>query len=220
MRDLWCRETLTDDHYYAWTITYYTRSMRNYYKVLKRSSKIYVFPRFDSRRHSELPKPLEVLIDHDDLNMLLHIDCRIGSMSNHIGKLNQRNRIYATVKSPGKKQKLLHRFLLGVRSRDVLVDHKNGRTLDCRRHNLIRTDYSGNGQNRHGLNQCNTSGFRNVYPLDGRWAVRIQFRSRYMNWQYFPTSMEANVFAIRQRALLKKHGARMTKSWAPVRRRH
>lgn len=54
-----------------------------------------------------------------------------------------------------------HRFVLGCTVGDgVVVDHKNGDRLDCRRENLRKTDYEGNARNTRG---CSATGYKGVH---------------------------------------------------------
>ncbi len=58
------------------------------------------------------------------------------------------------------RQVVAHRFILGCTFGDgVVVDHKNGNRLDCRRDNLRRTDYRGNARNTAGYA---VSGYKGV----------------------------------------------------------
>lgn len=58
------------------------------------------------------------------------------------------------------KQKtvLLHRLIMGVSDKKIIVDHINGNTLDNTRENLRITKHSGNSVNRTKLHVKNKSG--------------------------------------------------------------
>ena len=74
-----------------------------------------------------------------------------------------------------RKVEYLHRFILGVSERMVLVDHWNGNPLDCQRSNLRLCNHAQNGRNaKRGKN--NTHGFKGVSPRpSGRWGAYIMF---------------------------------------------
>ena len=68
----------------------------------------------------------------------------------------------------------LHRFVLDYDG-DLMVDHINGKPLDCRKSNLRLVTHKQNCQNIHVLNKANTSGYRNVawYRWKKCWRVNI-----------------------------------------------
>ena len=70
----------------------------------------------------------------------------------------------------------LHRFLLGVWSPTVKVDHEDGDGLNNRRKNLRKSTHSQNQQNR-GKQKNNTSGFKGVtwhqQGNKGWWKAQI-----------------------------------------------
>lgn len=67
---------------------------------------------------------------------------------------------------------LLHRFLLNA-PRGVLVDHRNGNRLDCRRENLRLTGYSLNAFNRSVADCRSRSGIPGVSARRSSYAVYI-----------------------------------------------
>jgi len=74
-----------------------------------------------------------------------------------------------------KKKISLHRFLLNLDLNDkVIIDHKNGITLDNRKQNLRMCTVSENGQNSK-LMSHNTSGFKGVSwnKHSKKWEARI-----------------------------------------------
>lgn len=83
---------------------------------------------------------------------------------------------------------LLHRFILDVTSRDEIVDHINGDTLDCRRENMRVCDHNKNAMNkRH--NKLNTSGRKGVvwYYYNGlnKWMAYIRVNKKLINLGYY-----------------------------------
>jgi hypothetical protein len=84
----------------------------------------------------------------------------------------------------------LHRWVMGDPP-GVLIDHRNGVTLDCRRGNLRR---ASNSQNIH--NSVTVKGavpFRGVHRLkDGRFCARIMFHGKHITLGAFLTADEAS----------------------------
>ena len=107
------------------------------------------------------------------------------------GRLNQRT-IY------------LHRFILYAPS-GVLVDHKNGDGLDCRRANMRLCNRAQNGQNR-GFNCNNKSGLKGVAwsKIANRWVAQIMVDGKRHHLGYF-TSPEDAALAYDE-AARKYHG--------------
>jgi len=68
----------------------------------------------------------------------------------------------------------LHRFVMGATSAEI-IDHLHHRTLDNRKSELRRTDYSGNGMNKRlGLASDNHTKLRGVYRLPhGRFRAMV-----------------------------------------------
>lgn len=85
----------------------------------------------------------------------------------------------------------LHREVMGNPA--GLVDHRNGKPLDCRRRNLRVTDKAGNGQNRKGARVDSSSGVRGVFPLpSGRFYARVTHRKKIHNLGSFDTLKQAD----------------------------
>lgn len=70
----------------------------------------------------------------------------------------------------------LHRFVVNA-PRELMVDHKNGDGLDCRRENLR---LATNAQNQYNakLRVDNKSGFRGVHWDGNRWIAQIKSQGR------------------------------------------
>lgn len=70
----------------------------------------------------------------------------------------------------------MHRLLLGVSGREILVDHVNGDGLDNRGHNIRRATRSQNLINRL---TPNPTGFRGVHVTrSGKWRARIMIHGK------------------------------------------
>ena len=101
---------------------------------------------------------------------------------------------YKNSKRQKTKQKtvLLHRLIMGVSDKKIVVDHINGNTLDNTRENLRVTKHSGNSVNRTKLHSKNKSGATGVRWDEKRqtYVGSIQYKGeRY----YAPCSKDLNV---------------------------
>jgi hypothetical protein len=79
----------------------------------------------------------------------------------------------------------LHRAILGVTDPKVLVDHKDGNTLDCRRANLREASRTVNRRNspKH-------RGYHFHGPI-GKWNAYISVNGKRRSLGYFATEDEA-----------------------------
>lgn len=101
-----------------------------------------------------------------------------------------RNTWTARMRGTGSKTVYLHRFLLNVPT-GVMVDHKNGNTLDCRRSSNLRTcNRSQNSYNAR-ARKSNTCGFKGVSPHGSNWRARIRYEKKLINLGTFDSPEEA-----------------------------
>lgn len=94
----------------------------------------------------------------------------------------------------------LHRFLIDARA-DMVVDHVNHNTLDCRVANLRECTRSENNANRSGPSSLTTSGIRNVNwdsPRQ-RWRVAVTKDGKRRRFGSFASLEEAEAAAIKAR---------------------
>lgn len=73
----------------------------------------------------------------------------------------------------------LHRFLLGINSAEIKIDHINGETLDCRKLNLRVVTSSQNSQNTK-ISKSNRSGTKGVLwrEKDRFWISSIRHNGK------------------------------------------
>lgn len=130
-----------------------------------------IFEGFDRNSHSLVPLGAEhfACIDRQDAAEVSQISWWLFSSS------ASRHNFYAKGKIEGKKV-YLHRFILRA-PKDLLVDHINRNTLDCRRGNLrLATPLENRGNERPRANSC---GFRGVLFRAGR-RFSAQLAGKYL----------------------------------------
>jgi hypothetical protein len=110
-----------------------------------------------------------VLIDAEDAERVLAFKWTAYKIYNR-----KREMFYArrTIQLPNGKQKtiLLHRFILDA-PEGLVVDHKNGNSLDNRRENLRLATVSQNAMNRQRIR--NVTGFHGVRSNDVTFKAQI-----------------------------------------------
>lgn len=92
--------------------------------------------------------------------------------------------------SHGEKRVAMHRLILGVQGR-VIIDHKNGNTLDNRRDNIRLATYA---QNRHNSRKHELRGSKYKGPhlaADGRWNSSIGVNQKKVYLGRYATEFEA-----------------------------
>lgn len=87
----------------------------------------------------------------------------------------------------------LHRLITGV-TKDKVIDHINGNTLDNRRFNLRICDINENVRNSK-ISKSNKSGLKGVswYKTSNKWRASITMKSRTINLGHFKTKEEAAI---------------------------
>jgi hypothetical protein len=104
----------------------------------------------------------------------------------------QEHRVYAEHKDHGHKVLRLHRFILGIRSFRVKVDHEDGNGLNCQRYNLRRATNTQNAHNAR-VHKDNTSGYKGVsFNRDNKnWRARIRVLGKQKELGSFSSAKKA-----------------------------
>lgn len=97
----------------------------------------------------------------------------------------------------------MHRHLMGIPPKGLMIDHINGNKLDNRRKNLRFCDRY---ENQYNSKPVRTDLPRNVYwrPQRGVWVVRLKHRGKRIFVGYFKVLKEAKAAA--KKAIIKFHG--------------
>lgn len=89
----------------------------------------------------------------------------------------------------------LHRYIMDE-PKGLVIDHKNRNPLDNRRDNLVIKTSRKNLVNRcDNGNKNNTSGYRNVSWVNGKWIVQLQINGKNTRLGSFDDVHEAGKFA-------------------------
>lgn len=115
-----------------------------------------------------------------------------------------------------KESFLLHRFLLNA-SKEYVVDHISGDTLDNRKNNLRICTFEMNCKNRKRRNINNTTGHKGVTKvnLNGKtkWMAYIHKKDKYQNLGYYDSFKDA--VEARKQGELEYNGVYVTqKDWS------
>lgn len=99
--------------------------------------------------------------------------------------------VYAARKTNAKIV-LLHREIMGIKDPRIIVDHKDGDTLNNCKSNLRVCDYLRNNWNKR-MNKRNKSGYKGVSFSKGnnKWRSQIQVRDKFHHIGYFKDKIEA-----------------------------
>lgn len=91
-----------------------------------------------------------------------------------------------------KERVYLHRIIMGVEDAEIVVDHINHETLDCRRENLRICTKMENNQNKS-ISDKNKSGVRGVSYCNTykKWIAQIGVKNKVKNLGYFKNFEDA-----------------------------
>lgn len=98
----------------------------------------------------------------------------------------------------------LHRFIMGVTDRNIIIDHINFNTLDNRKSNLRIVTSAQNNQNRNGAQKNSKSGIRGVSwdKKTNKWRVTVKVNKRQICVGYFSDLKDAAISAENARKTL------------------
>ena len=131
----------------------------------------------------------ECYIDNDDFDKVLSFQSKWCAGWNFDTKSYYAKCIYKIYNNDGTYRKstmYMHRLIIGAKSREVHVDHKDHNTLDNRKFNLEPKSRSKNAMNRNGKNSNNKSGYRNVSKGGKWWKVQLQVNGKNTILKKFP----------------------------------
>lgn len=98
---------------------------------------------------------------------------------------------------------LLHRFIMDAPS-ELLVDHRDGNTLDCRKSNLRLATHTQNCFNRAKRVRGHSSRYKGVRAHHAKWQARIVQGGRQVSLGHFSTEeLAAHAY---DEAALRLHG--------------
>lgn len=167
--------------------------MKNNYKIIGD----YVIIYLNGRKN----KGFETMIDLEDFEKIKNLN-----FSWHVSWKGCINNYYATAtiylgtinNKPKYKTIYLHRVILGVEDRNMIVDHiEQDNTLDNRKKNLRTTEQNKNLKHRNGKNKNNSSGYRNVSWVSSKekWIIQLQIEGKNKSFGYFDDIHEAGKLA-------------------------
>lgn len=125
---------------------------------------------------------IKVKIDEEDLE-------KCSKLTWHYAKNKDSKYIQTRIK--GKMVKL-HRYIMNISDRDLLVDHINRNTLDNRKSNLRVCNYQENSFNKS-IRADNTSGIPGVsfHKINNKWRTKIKYNNVTIHLGYFGDLNEA-----------------------------
>lgn len=110
---------------------------------------------------------------------------------NWVNDCRRNNTISYSKQSNGKRKFIkLHRLILGIDDKKILVDHINGDVLDNRKSNLKVVTAQQNMFNRKKSKNCK-SGFNGVRFRHKKWVVQIGFNGKCIHIGQFDNINEA-----------------------------
>lgn len=133
-----------------------------------------------------LNRGLVALVDADDA-------ARVGERT--WTAFNAKWRIYAkTTEGPRKQRRTiyLHQFVMRSPGGAIMVDHRDGNGLDCRKENLRFCSCAQNNMNRIKHKRA-TSKFKGVYleRNSGKWAAQLTRAGLHRSLGFFDSEIEA-----------------------------
>lgn len=146
--------------------------MKNLYKINKYYAEIII----DSKKYGII----KAKIDNQDIE-------RCKEIKWYYAKNKDSEYIEGTYK--GKKVKL-HRYILNVKEKQILIDHINRNTLDNRKSNLRLATNKENSFNKS-IRSDNKSGYSGVDLRNNKWRAKIKYNGITIHLGYFIDKDEA-----------------------------
>jgi hypothetical protein len=145
------------------------------------------------------------IVDEDVAEMLLDKACWFEVKKYKYPKSKSKTSYIAAYCRENKSTIQIHRIILGIEDKDIVIDHINGSGFDNRRCNLRICSKAENGRNTS-LYVNNKSGVKGVSWAKrlGKWMACIQVNNKSIHLGYF-LSIEEAAIAVRH-ARLKYHG--------------
>lgn len=146
----------------------------------------------------------ECLVDLDSLELLKRYNkpwhtIHDKKLDSHYAKSTE---TYINSNNQRKQRTIyMHKFILNYSGNDKYIDHINHNTLDNRKNNLRIVNQSENKRNAGKIHKKNTSGYRNVSFINGKWAVQLQISGKNTKLGEFDDVHEAGEFARKMRRL-------------------
>jgi hypothetical protein len=130
---------------------------------------------------------LEITLDEEDLGLLSEPGWRVMNV-------NGLPYVFRNVsKRRGTPNQLFHRAIMNC-PEGMLIDHKNGLTLDCRKENLRICTHAQNMRNRK-MSKANRCGFKGVHEdcrTPGVFIAQIKFEGKRYRLGRFKDPAEAH----------------------------
>lgn len=126
------------------------------------------------------------LIDDEDVEK-----CMLYQWGIHLAGRKQRKQYYYAVTQQTNPKEMLHRYVMSCPI-DMVVDHRDGDTLNTRKYNLRVFSHQQNCINRK-INYNNTSGVKGVTwsKKDNKWMAYIHIDNKFKNLGYYDNIEEA-----------------------------
>lgn len=171
--------------------------MKNRYKILGDKTVIFL-----NRKDGTV---LETIIDTSDLERAKEFP---NTWNAYWNKGTESYYVQGSMIIDGKRTTIqLHRWILGVKDRNKIVDHINHNTLDNTRLNLRIGTHQENQQNRKGAHKQNkSSGIRGVswHKKNKKWQAYLTINRKRINIGSFDSLEDAEKAAVNARKKMMK----------------
>lgn len=133
----------------------------------------------------------EIIIQKGRHSLLMLYDEESSDIiKSHTWKLTSDLYAVTNIMVYGKRKSVrCHRLLMDIWNPDVIVDHKNGDTLDNRLENLRTASITENGRNKSIIN--NKHGYKGITLKRGKFIAGLKFEGKTLKRGYFDTAIDA-----------------------------